>query len=128
MKLVPKSLAIGIVGTLAYYAAIWLLTSVDRGPGWPVYAVPNDLLDFLGEALLLPLIPGALPGFIVAGMLAKFGIIDLDVHLEGALLPCALSAPFVHSYFVYRWLKWRQQSIGFSPDEAARPESSAKGN
>jgi hypothetical protein len=71
-----------------------------RGADWTAHTARYQTFQFLGEALMVPLIPGALPGFIVAVALARFGVIGGGFHDGGLFIATAISAPLVHAYFV----------------------------
>ena len=107
MKLLVKSLVIGVGGTLVYYGLVYLTTLGMPGGDWTAHRVQYQVFQFLGEVLLVPLIPGALPGLIIAMVLSRFGIIGGGFHDAGWFIACGISAPMVHAYFVSRWLKRR---------------------
>jgi hypothetical protein len=106
-----KSLVIGVGGTLAYYGLIYLAILGMPGADWTEHQIRYRAFEFLGEALLVPLIPGALPGIILAIVFARLGIVEVgrSPHDGEWMIFCAVSAPLVHAYFVNRWLKRRER-------------------
>lgn len=104
-----KSVVIGVGGTLAYYGLIYLATLGMPGADWTAHETRYRVLEFVGEAMFVPLIPGALPGFFVATVLARFGIIGGGFHDGGWFLASAISAPLVHTFLVNRWLRRRNR-------------------
>lgn len=111
MRLLIKSLVIGVGGTLVYYGLLYLITLAEPGADWTAHMVRYKVCEFLGAALLIPLIPGAVPGLIVTFLLARFGAIEggSSPHDGPWLIPCGISAPLVHEYFVSLWLKRRDR-------------------
>ena len=109
MKILIKSLVMGVGGTLIYYGLIYLTTMGMPGADWTAHMTRYRIFEFVGEALFVPLIPGALPGLIVAMVLARFGIIGRGFHDGGWFIAAGISAPLVHAYIVSRWLRYRQQ-------------------
>ncbi len=107
MNPVRKALLIGIGGTLTYYFLLALLLSAQDGPDWSAHVFRYQLINFLGEVLLIPLIPGAIPGVVTLGVLNYLAItnIGFGVHDGGLIVGGATSAPFVNSWFAYLWLK-----------------------
>jgi hypothetical protein len=106
-----KSLVIGVGGTLAYYGLIYLAMLGMPGADWTEHQIRYHAFGFLGEALLVPLIPGALPGMILAIVFARLGIVEVgrSPHDGEWMIFCGVSAPLVHAYFVNRWLKRRER-------------------
>ncbi len=97
-----KSLLFGIAGTLVYCG---LVAAVALVAGKPLadFASPTD---FVGQLVLVPLLPGLLPGLLIAGKLS------LGTQDPSGFLGALLLAPFVNSVWVYLWLRRRarQQS------------------
>ena len=102
---------IGVGGTLAYYGLIYLAMLGMPGADWTEHQIRYHAFGFLGEALLVPLIPGALPGMILAIVFARLGIVEVgrSPHDGEWMIFCGVSAPLVHAYFVNRWLKRRER-------------------
>ena len=108
MKLAINSLALGIGGTLFYYGLLSLAEAATPTADWREHLVRYQVLQFIGGSLLVLLIPGAIPGLILALILARFGIFGPEWD-ENMLNTCLASPPLVHSYFVYLWLKRRER-------------------
>ncbi len=109
-----KSAAIGVGGTVAYYGLFYLVTLATPGADWTEHLTRYRVMNFLGEAMLVPLVPGALPGVVVTIILGSLGIFDTSwrsPHDGQWLIPCAISAPLVHAYLASRWLKRRSGEI-----------------
>jgi len=77
------------------------------GADWTAHRVRYDAFQFLGEVLVVPLIPGALPGLLIAAVLARLGIIGGGFHDGSWFIASMISAPLVHTWIVNRWLKRR---------------------
>jgi hypothetical protein len=115
VRLLIKSVVIGVGGTLVYYGMVYLTTLGMPGADWTAHRVRYDAFQFLGEALVVPLIPGALPGLLVAAVLARLGIIGGGFHDGGWFIASVISAPLVHAGIANCWLKRRAARAEATP-------------
>jgi hypothetical protein len=93
MSLKRRAATIGVAGTLAYYLLGYLLMRVT-------FAINPDANPLPLMLILLPLLPGMIPGGLVA---LPFG----GFHDTSFIVSALVAAPFVNSLFVYVWIKGR---------------------
>jgi len=113
-----KAFAIGVGGTLAYCRIAVLVMSLHVG-NREAHPVRYQLFEFLGSALVIPLIPGSLPGVLTAYVLDSLRITKLlDMDDGDPIMVALVSTSLVNSYVVYWWLRRRsyyQSSNNDSP-------------
>lgn len=107
----------GVGGTLVWYAVIFALGRV-ADLGWPDLPYPTiqNLAGYVSAAMFFPLIPGSIPCVIGFGILRSLGAIGKDLDLSYAFYPCLWTAPVVHAFFVYFWLRRRHRLAGYAPN------------
>ena len=112
MRLFGKAMAFGVGATLAYGLLVMGFVIATQGAtaDWTAHPIRYKFVEFTGGVLLLPLLPGALPGLFVGALLQRFGVMGIGIHDGGLVVVSAISAPIVHSCIIYRWLKRRAQS------------------
>ena len=91
---------IGGVGTLAYYVLGYLTMRL-------IFALNPDASPMPVALILIPLLPGMIPGGLMALPFSATGFHDTSFFV-GSLI----SAPVVNSVFVYFWMKSRSRLEG----------------